>query len=722
MNAYPIMRKGLPARDVEREMYNRQAFLDFIKGLLNMNPLERWSPQQAIQHPFITGEKFTGPYMPSIKSSRISHSMAMRSDAPPKADGKSPVSAVQARRPRANTISSSKVQNVPHQLQRLVAMQQLQGSNRFPQTEASERMRDLQQANPEQSDDMAVDAGSEKSDANAWPGSNSGNASQERLSQRIQEQNPMIRRNSKPQINSPFGSKVISQESPKPNNQDFPEATSGNYSNPNPYSSPGEGSSVDADYTRHTPQKPTGPHYSMYRHNSVQYPIQKSFSQNPIGPDIASRFPQPSSWSSHSSFDQFQFEIMPRHGETGERQGLPSRVPSTATSAEWEMFEDLDANGPYYGVSPSASVASSQRTSRRTSMMDISMDYQNQYYQQQAGGLPQEMGYHAGYGSAHAGYMGRSPQLAQQQRLSQSSINANSSGFSMYQEQDPAYQGYSATRMSSRGSFSTNHSPSNFPTEDHSQDYEDESRDQPMNMGEGFVRRESSVNSRQFSQTSLPIPVDYHQQLGANVSASSFGGSPRNSTVSQPRTGQMPRRFTGPGEFPAVDQYGQSFDQGYPVDYGQTAHGYLPYNPTLDGKRHSVSAHPQNPHDDFQQHATTRRPRRATQHDTRSAGYAPRPQDFQEYYSNPGNTHHPPHAHPTTFPNPFAHQQAFSNPERMTERYSMPESVDRYASQHLDHRRHSETQVREFTRPGQTHLKESVQPGDDEDGGDQDRN
>lgn len=45
------------------ELNNRQSFIDFCQGLLNMNPIERWSPQQARLHPFITGEKWTKPFV-----------------------------------------------------------------------------------------------------------------------------------------------------------------------------------------------------------------------------------------------------------------------------------------------------------------------------------------------------------------------------------------------------------------------------------------------------------------------------------------------------------------------------------------------------------------------------------------------------------------------------------------------------------------------------------
>src|SRR2546429_4198589 len=47
-------------------MNNRVAFIDFVRGLLNINPLERWSPQQAKLHPFITQQKYTGPFVPPL--------------------------------------------------------------------------------------------------------------------------------------------------------------------------------------------------------------------------------------------------------------------------------------------------------------------------------------------------------------------------------------------------------------------------------------------------------------------------------------------------------------------------------------------------------------------------------------------------------------------------------------------------------------------------------
>lgn len=49
---------------VEREMQDRQCLTHFLSGILNLNPLERWTPQQASLHPFITQQPFTGEWYP----------------------------------------------------------------------------------------------------------------------------------------------------------------------------------------------------------------------------------------------------------------------------------------------------------------------------------------------------------------------------------------------------------------------------------------------------------------------------------------------------------------------------------------------------------------------------------------------------------------------------------------------------------------------------------
>lgn len=55
----------------ETEKTDRLALVDFLKGLLEFDPNKRWSPMQALCHPFITGESFAGPYEPVPETARI---------------------------------------------------------------------------------------------------------------------------------------------------------------------------------------------------------------------------------------------------------------------------------------------------------------------------------------------------------------------------------------------------------------------------------------------------------------------------------------------------------------------------------------------------------------------------------------------------------------------------------------------------------------------------
>lgn len=49
---------------VDQEMQDRSCLTHFLQGILNLNPLERWTPQQASMHPFITQQVFTGEWYP----------------------------------------------------------------------------------------------------------------------------------------------------------------------------------------------------------------------------------------------------------------------------------------------------------------------------------------------------------------------------------------------------------------------------------------------------------------------------------------------------------------------------------------------------------------------------------------------------------------------------------------------------------------------------------
>ncbi|KKY15631.1 putative protein kinase yak1 [Phaeomoniella chlamydospora] len=60
IKSYSMPRKNMKQAEIDR------AFIDFVRGLLTINPLERWSPQQAKLHPFITQQKFTQPFVPPM--------------------------------------------------------------------------------------------------------------------------------------------------------------------------------------------------------------------------------------------------------------------------------------------------------------------------------------------------------------------------------------------------------------------------------------------------------------------------------------------------------------------------------------------------------------------------------------------------------------------------------------------------------------------------------
>ncbi|MCO5610202.1 hypothetical protein L7F22_064438 [Adiantum nelumboides] len=58
------MKRGLSEEEIIRESSRRLVFVDFLKGLVDMDPLKRWTPNQAEQHPFLTEAPFTGPFQP----------------------------------------------------------------------------------------------------------------------------------------------------------------------------------------------------------------------------------------------------------------------------------------------------------------------------------------------------------------------------------------------------------------------------------------------------------------------------------------------------------------------------------------------------------------------------------------------------------------------------------------------------------------------------------
>lgn len=61
---YTMNKKAMTSTMIEKENNDRQALVHLLRGLLNWSPIQRWTPQQAVLHPFITGERFTGNWSP----------------------------------------------------------------------------------------------------------------------------------------------------------------------------------------------------------------------------------------------------------------------------------------------------------------------------------------------------------------------------------------------------------------------------------------------------------------------------------------------------------------------------------------------------------------------------------------------------------------------------------------------------------------------------------
>jgi len=58
------LKNGLSEVEEAAERKQREALLDLLLGVLDLDPRSRWTPRQAMHHPFIKGEPFTGPYQP----------------------------------------------------------------------------------------------------------------------------------------------------------------------------------------------------------------------------------------------------------------------------------------------------------------------------------------------------------------------------------------------------------------------------------------------------------------------------------------------------------------------------------------------------------------------------------------------------------------------------------------------------------------------------------
>ena len=57
-------RSSLTEAEREAEAAQRAALLDFLKGVMALDPARRWTPRQAAAHPFVTGAPFVGRFEP----------------------------------------------------------------------------------------------------------------------------------------------------------------------------------------------------------------------------------------------------------------------------------------------------------------------------------------------------------------------------------------------------------------------------------------------------------------------------------------------------------------------------------------------------------------------------------------------------------------------------------------------------------------------------------
>ncbi|KAG6551595.1 hypothetical protein Mapa_006672 [Marchantia paleacea] len=75
---YPLRRRMTP-EETDAETQIRVAFIDFLMGLVNFDPVSRWTPRQALQHPFLTEAAFSGPFRPPPETPRrpVGHGMAV---------------------------------------------------------------------------------------------------------------------------------------------------------------------------------------------------------------------------------------------------------------------------------------------------------------------------------------------------------------------------------------------------------------------------------------------------------------------------------------------------------------------------------------------------------------------------------------------------------------------------------------------------------------------
>jgi hypothetical protein len=250
------MRRGLSGKDIELEMQNRKSFLDFLGGLLRINPLERWTPQQALHHPFITQKPFTEPFNPmkNTNPTKISDTLTARSE--------SDSSRMQYQNhPQKNSILQGETPNqnfigiIPH-------------PNEFIKSNVDTKYNQV-----------------------------IGTFSEFQIGPGVSGPSSL-----------PSNAPVAAESGPPPSklSQSFANAES-----------------------------------FPLRKTKSQYSVEEAFQNTaPNGLAFNSNFALNNHLMRQSSF----MDGHPRHGDFGERQRIPSRMPSAAVSVDWEPFRDYDGS------------------------------------------------------------------------------------------------------------------------------------------------------------------------------------------------------------------------------------------------------------------------------------------------------------------------------------------------------------------------------------------
>ncbi|KAJ3257905.1 dual specificity protein kinase yak1 [Boothiomyces macroporosus] len=307
INTYPIMRKGLSSKEIETEMQNRRSFIDFLSGLLRLNPLERWTPQQALQHPFITQKPFVEPYSPISTPSRFPNQTENREIR-------------NSNRQRAASTVVQNNDNIPaYKPNQTLRRKSQVGSLKEQQPLPYQSMMGVINTNPD-------------------PNANKNSGLDSRMHQ-------VVGTFSEFQINS------------KDQASSYP------------------------DNVRPRELSPTSHSFNSQSYmSSNAYPLRKAKSQFTVAEEqkyIDPNNQKRSTFHFQNSpgfntlyYNEDSYEGHPRYGNAGERQRIPSRMPS-ATSVDWELFRDYDGGsslaGSYTGSRQGSFMEPSQFDSRRPS-------------------------------------------------------------------------------------------------------------------------------------------------------------------------------------------------------------------------------------------------------------------------------------------------------------------------------------------------------------------